>query len=85
MSSENASGASSERPALLARLLLLGLEAYRALLSPLLGGHCRFWPSCSVYAEEAIRKHGALRGARLALFRLARCQPFSKGGIDPVP
>ena len=85
MSSDNASGASSERPAPLARRLLLGLEAYRALLSPLLGGHCRFWPSCSVYAQEAIRKHGARRGARLALFRLARCQPFSKGGIDPVP
>jgi uncharacterized protein len=85
VSSENASGASTGRPAPLARLLLLGLEAYRALLSPLLGGHCRFWPSCSAYAEEAIRKHGALRGARLALLRLARCQPFSRGGIDPVP
>jgi putative membrane protein insertion efficiency factor len=54
-------------------------------LSPLVGGHCRFWPSCSAYAEEAIRKHGARRGARLALGRLLRCQPFVRGGIDPVP
>ena len=85
MSSENASDASTSRPGRPARLLLLGLEAYRALLSPLLGGHCRFWPSCSAYAEEAVRKHGAWRGARLTLLRLARCQPFSRGGIDPVP
>ncbi|HKZ33153.1 MAG TPA: membrane protein insertion efficiency factor YidD [Vicinamibacteria bacterium] len=55
------------------------------LLSPLLGGHCRFWPSCSAYAEEAIRRHGARRGAALALARLLRCQPFHRGGIDPVP
>jgi putative membrane protein insertion efficiency factor len=55
------------------------------LLSPLLGGHCRFWPSCSAYAEEAIQRHGAWRGARLALGRLLRCQPFARGGIDMVP
>jgi len=85
VSFENASGASTSRPGLPARLLLLALEAYRALLSPLLGGHCRFWPSCSAYAEEAVRKHGAWRGARLAILRLARCQPFARGGIDPVP
>ena len=85
MSSENASSESRPRAGLPARLLLLALEAYRALLSPLLGGHCRFWPSCSVYAQEAIEKHGAWRGARLTLFRLARCQPFARGGIDPVP
>ena len=85
MSSENASSGSRPRAGLPARLLLLALEAYRALLSPLLGGHCRFWPSCSVYAQEAIEKHGAWRGARLTLLRLARCQPFARGGIDPVP
>ena len=85
MSCESASSGSTPRPRLPARLLLLAIEAYRALLSPLLGGHCRFWPSCSVYAQEAIEKHGAWRGARLTLFRLARCQPFARGGIDPVP
>ena len=85
MSSENACVASHARPGRAARLLLLRVEAYRVLLSPLLGGHCRFWPSCSVYAEEAIRRHGARRGARLALARLLRCQPFHRGGIDPVP
>jgi uncharacterized protein len=85
LSSDDASGGSLPRPALPARLLLLALEAYRALLSPLLGGHCRFWPSCSVYAEEAVRRHGARRGSWLALRRLLRCQPFARGGIDPVP
>jgi putative membrane protein insertion efficiency factor len=55
------------------------------LLAPLVGGHCRFWPSCSVYAQEAIRKHGARRGTRLTLARLLRCQPLHRGGIDPVP
>jgi putative membrane protein insertion efficiency factor len=65
--------------------MLVLIEGYRVLLSPLLGGHCRFWPSCSAYAEEAIRRHGAWRGARLALARLLRCQPFHRGGIDPVP
>ena len=85
MSSENASVASLERPGRAARLLLLAVEAYRVLLSPLLGGHCRFWPSCSAYAEEAIRRHGARRGFALALARLLRCQPFHRGGIDPVP
>jgi putative membrane protein insertion efficiency factor len=85
LSSDDASGAWPPRPALPARLLLLALEAYRALLAPLVGGHCRFWPSCSVYAEEAVRRHGALRGSWLALLRLSRCQPFARGGIDPVP
>ena len=85
MSFENASGASGARPALAARLLLGLVEAYRVALSPLLGGHCRFWPSCSAYAEEAIRRHGAGRGAALALRRLLRCHPFHAGGIDPVP
>ena len=85
MSSANASVASGARPGRTARLLLLLVEGYRVLLSPLLGGHCRFWPSCSVYAEGAIRRHGARRGGALAVSRLLRCQPFHRGGIDPVP
>lgn len=67
------------------RALLLAVEAYRVTLSPLLGGLCRFEPSCSRYAEEAIRRHGALAGTRLAVGRLLRCQPFAQGGHDPVP
>ena len=86
MSSENESGGSSARPGWpAARLLLLFVEAYRVALSPLLGGHCRFWPSCSVYAEEAIRKYGAWRGVALATRRVLRCRPFHAGGVDPVP
>jgi putative membrane protein insertion efficiency factor len=69
----------------MARALLVVLEAYRVTLSPLLGGHCRYLPSCSVFAEEAIRRHGARRGARLAVGRVLRCHPFHRGGYDPVP
>ena len=85
MSFENESRESSAGPRWPARLLLLLIEAYRVGLSPLLGGHCRFWPSCSAYAGEAIRKHGARRGALLAARRVLRCHPFHAGGIDPVP
>ena len=85
MSFENASDASVAHPAPAARLLLALVEAYRVALSPLLGGHCRFWPSCSAYAEEAIRRHGARRGLALTGARLLRCQPFHRGGVDPVP
>ena len=75
-----------ERPrALGARLLVLGLGGYRRFVSPLLGPRCRFYPSCSAYALEAIERHGALRGTRLALARLACCHPWHAGGYDPVP
>jgi putative membrane protein insertion efficiency factor len=67
------------------RLLLVAIEAYRVTLSPLLGGFCRYLPSCSVYAEEAIRRHGARRGFRMAVGRVLRCHPFHRGGYDPVP
>jgi len=66
-------------------LLLLLVRGYRRFVSPWLGQRCRFAPSCSAYAEEALRRHGALRGGGLALRRLARCHPFHPGGHDPVP
>jgi putative membrane protein insertion efficiency factor len=69
----------------MAKLLQLLIRAYQLLLSPFLGNHCRFTPSCSQYAAEAISRHGALRGGWLALKRIARCQPFCDGGHDPVP
>lgn len=69
----------------LARLLALPIRAYRAALSPLLGAHCRFHPSCSAYALEALARHGALRGGWLALRRIARCQPWGGSGVDEVP
>ncbi len=85
MSCTGASPSSPEPRGPAVRGLILLLEAYRALLSPILGGHCRFFPSCSVYAELAVRSHGARRGGWLALRRLLRCHPFSPGGFDPVP
>ena len=61
------------------------IEAYRLTLSPLLGGFCRFVPSCSAYGAEAIRRYGARRGAWMAVRRIGRCHPFHRGGYDPVP
>ncbi len=84
-STGSGSGPGQREPGLAARALLLGIEAYRLLLSPFLGGHCRFVPSCSAYAAEAVSRHGAWRGAGLALRRLGRCHPFHPGGYDPVP
>lgn len=77
--------AAGARHSLLQGLLLLGVEAYRVTLSPLLGGHCRYEPSCSRYAQEALERHGASAGMRLAMGRLLRCHPFRPGGFDPVP
>lgn len=66
--------------------LLRGLiRAYQLLLSPLLGNNCRFEPSCSQYAIEAIARHGPWRGGTLALGRILRCHPWHSGGYDPVP
>ena len=67
------------------RILLLLLRAYRLALSPLLGNQCRFAPTCSQYAIEAVARFGAARGAWLALGRLLRCHPWKAGGWDPVP
>ena len=66
-------------------LLLLVLRGYQYAISPLLGPHCRFYPSCSHYACEAVHRHGALKGSWLALRRLGRCHPYHPGGFDPVP
>ncbi len=68
-----------------ARLLLAVLRLYQGFLSPLMPSACKFYPSCSRYAYEAIEIHGARRGSWLALRRLLRCRPFSRGGVDPVP
>jgi hypothetical protein len=69
-----------------ARWLLLALIGlYRLTLSGWLGGQCRFYPTCSHYAEEAIRVHGAAKGAMMAAWRIARCGPFTAGGVDHVP
>jgi putative membrane protein insertion efficiency factor len=67
------------------RVLTALVRGYSRYLSPFLAPHCRFHPSCSVYAEEALREHGALRGGWLALRRIGRCHPFHPGGHDPVP
>lgn len=68
------------------RALLMGLvKGYRLLLSPWLGSSCRFTPTCSVYALQALEQHGALAGSTLAAGRIARCHPWCEGGSDPVP
>ena len=68
------------------RTALIGLLGfYKRWVSPLLPAACRFQPTCSVYAREALEIHGVLRGSRLTLRRLLRCQPFCRGGFDPVP
>jgi putative membrane protein insertion efficiency factor len=70
----------------LPRTFLIGLvKAYRLLLSPSLGSACRFEPSCSIYAIQALQQHGAAGGSYLTLHRLARCHPWCDGGLDPVP
>ena len=61
------------------------IRFYQKQISPMLPPSCRFQPTCSQYAIEAIQKHGALKGGALALWRILRCNPFSKGGYDPVP
>ncbi len=66
-------------------LALAAIRLYRKLLSPVLPPACRYWPSCSAYAEEAVRTHGVARGLGLALGRVARCHPWGGHGVDPVP
>ena len=66
-------------------LLLALIRFYRYAISPLLGQSCRFFPTCSEYTAEAIEKHGACKGSRLGLKRIARCHPWNPGGFDPGP
>jgi len=70
---------------ILLNLLLLILRAYQLLISPFFGNCCRFYPSCSTYACDALKKHGIMRGIWLTLCRLLKCQPLHTGGYDPVP
>jgi putative membrane protein insertion efficiency factor len=67
------------------RLLLALIRLYQYALSPMLGSRCRFFPSCSAYAAEAIQRHGVCKGSRLMTSRLLRCHPWHAGGFDPVP
>lgn len=66
-------------------LIITTIKFYRYFISPLLGENCRFYPSCSCYAIDAIQIHGIFRGLYLTFKRLLRCHPFNEGGIDPVP
>lgn len=67
------------------RLMIALVRCYRMAISPFLGNHCRFYPSCSAYTEEALREHGVWEGSKLSVKRLCKCHPFHEGGCDPVP
>jgi len=67
------------------RILIFFLRIYQYAISPFLGRNCRFYPSCSEYAVEAVQKYGALRGGWMGLKRVCRCHPWNPGGVDPVP
>lgn len=69
----------------LRQAVVVGIAGYQRLISPLLGQNCRFYPSCSQYAKEAVLKHGVLRGVQLAAQRIVRCNPWNPGGVDFVP
>lgn len=69
----------------MARLILGAIRAYQLIVSPLLAGSCRYYPSCSQYTYEAVTRYGWLRGSWMGVKRISRCHPFSRGGYDPVP
>lgn len=70
---------------LVSRFLIGFVKGYRLIISPMLGANCRYIPTCSSYAIEAISLHGPLKGTAMSAWRIVRCNPFSKGGYDPVP
>ena len=70
---------------MIAKLLKGLIRLYQLLLSPFWGAQCRFHPTCSCYAMEALEKHGAIKGSGLAIYRIMRCNPWASGGLDPVP
>jgi hypothetical protein len=78
-------GPTAALQSLLVGLLVIAIRGYQLALSPFLGSACRFAPSCSEYAIEAVRRHGPLQGSWLGVRRIARCHPFHSGGLDPVP
>ncbi|WP_207796345.1 membrane protein insertion efficiency factor YidD [Pseudohalioglobus lutimaris] len=67
------------------RLFIFFISCYKVILSPFLGNNCRFYPSCSSYAQDAIATHGVIKGSWLAIRRLSKCHPWHEGGADPVP
>lgn len=67
------------------KIFILPIRFYKKFISPFLPRSCRFYPSCSEYAMEAVTKHGVIKGTLLAVWRILRCNPFCKGGYDPVP
>ena len=87
MSTGSAFGGSRRRRSrsVAARVVRALIEGYRLMLAPFLGGHCRFYPSCSAFAAEAVDRHGAVRGVQLAFRRILRCRPAGGSGFDPVP
>lgn len=75
----------TKKPSLLAKTFLGIIKVYRYFISPLIGSHCRYYPSCSEFTKEAISAHGALKGGWLGIKRISRCHPYHQGGHDPVP
>lgn len=67
------------------KILIAFIQLYRSFLSPFLGSHCRFYPSCSCYAQQALQQYGVVQGSWLAVKRILRCHPWHEGGVDPVP
>lgn len=84
VSASDRHGHAGSHPGPLAAVALLPIRFYRRFLSPALGQRCRYYPTCSTYAEEAVRELGAFRGIILAAWRVLRCNPFSAGGLDPL-
>ena len=79
------SDVAESKPSPAALVLMASVRVYQKVLSPAMGGNCRYYPSCSQYGYDAIRLHGAGRGSWMAVKRIGRCQPFHEGGYDPVP